>query len=385
MVKVALFTSFGPDGGGGAVNLRSWLDHLPDLDVTWFHLGPPARLWPNCVSLGPPLVGGQLAGDLVRTPAMWLGLLGGAIDRIAERVLAHRADRHWVVAMDEGVPLGTRLLQRASAVPLHVSIQDDQEHGMYGRSRRYRMLARLTRAPVRRLLRAARSVDVTSTEMADYYRTQLGLRSTVLHPIVAGPAPTPGALAVTRDPRRLTMGHIGSVYSGGELETMIEGLKRAAAVAGREPAAVFIGLLPRYHALVARAGIAVELPSHLEERDAVPALARCDFVYAMYPFDRASDVFRRTSLPTKLTTYVQTGRPILAHAPAESTLARIVGRFAVGAACERNDPGALAQGIASLLAQSIAPARFGTLRETFYAIDNAHKLSALLRYGDVTP
>lgn len=383
-MKVGLFTSFSPEVGGGAVILHTLQAHFRDCEVTWFHLGPPARDRAHCVSLGAPIIGGCLAADLIRTPAMWLGARRGAIDRIADRILAARCERHWVVAMDEGVMIGSQLVRRAPDVPLHVSIHDDQEFGMYGRSRRYRAMARLTRRPVRRLLKLARSVDVVSNEMGKYYRETIGLQTNVVGPVVAGEAPATLALSASRDPRRLTVGHIGAIYSAEELELMLAALQRAAKAIQRQPAAVFVGLLPRYREIVERSGIVAEMPERLAETEAVPQLARCDFMYAMYPFGPPSAVFMRTSLPTKLTTYVQVGRPVLAHAPSESTLVRTVERFGIGVVCTRNTTEALEQAIKITAATECPPARFGELRKTYYGVENAWRMEALLRLGLAT-
>jgi len=377
-MNVALFTCFSPDTGGGAVNLRTWLAHLPGVEVTWFHLGPAVPHLPHCVSLGPRLIGGPLPADFLQTPALWLGRSAG-VEPLAQRILAGGFDRHWVVAMDEGVAVGLRLLELAPAVPLHVSVHDDQEHGMYTRSRRYRFLARVTRSPVRRLLLGARSVDTTSDEMADYYRDRLGLRSTVVHPIlsraagVASPAP--------RDAAALTVGHIGSIYAATEFRRFLAAFRATADQLGRAPRGVFIGLLPRYRRLVGDAGVRGEFLMDVPEPDAVPCLARCDFVYAMYPFDRASRVFTRTSLPTKLSTYAQVGRPILAHAPADSTLARAITRFGTGTVADRNSTATLQTAIRQLAHADVAPAKFVAWQSAWYGPDNATRLRALLENG----
>jgi hypothetical protein len=376
-VRVALFTSFHPDTGGGAVNLRTLLAHLPRFEVTWFHLGPEANVGLRTESLGERILGRSLAADVVRGTALWLRGRDRRIDAIVERILAARCERHWVVAMDEGIPVGLQLAERAPAVPLHVSVHDDQEHGMYGRSRRYRPFARLTRAPVQRLWRGARSVDVTSDEMADYYRRRLGRTSTVIHPVVSG---TPQPASAPRAPGQLTVGHIGSIYSARELAAFLDAFRATAVRAGRVPVARFIGLLPRYHGLVQRSGVAAELLPHCEESAAVERLRACDFVYAMYPFDRASRVFVRTSLPTKLTTYVRAGRPILAHAPADSTLAAVVRRFGLGPVCARNERTALIPAIAAASGE-VPAARFAALADAFYGTDNARRLAALLENG----
>lgn len=379
-MKIALFTCFRPDTGGGAVNLRTLLAALPELDVTWFHLGAPVEIGVRTVSLGARAIGGNLIADLARSPTLWLGR-SGVIETWARQIADGGFDRHWVVAMDEGVLVGRRLAEIAPAVPLHVSVHDDQEHGMFGRSRRYRFIARLTRGPVRQMLRAARSVDVTSDEMRAYYGEKLQLSSTVLHPVideVAEPA-THGASA--RDAARLTLGHIGAIYSPREFSAALAAHVRVAATLRCKPAAVFVGLLPRYRPLVERAGIAAEFWDHLPEPAARRELSRADYLYAMYPFDRASRIFVTTSLPTKLSTYAQIARPLLAHAPADSTLARVVERYALGALCPHGDGPELERAIAQAAASAANLAGFARLRAEFYGRDNAERLRALLLPG----
>jgi hypothetical protein len=53
----------------------------------------------------------------------------------------------------------------------------------------------------------------------------------------------------------------------------------------------------------------------------------------MYPDSSRYELFRRTSQPMKLSTYVQAQRPIFAHAPEDSTLAAAVRKYRIGYVC----------------------------------------------------
>ena len=76
--------------------------------------------------------------------------------------------------------------------------------------------------------------------------------------------------------------------------------------------------------------VAVEYTGHIDEPEAVRHLQRCFLLYLNYPFPTIHVVRRQTSFPTKLSTYVQAARPLLIHAPADSsvTLARAMTGYA---------------------------------------------------------
>ena len=107
---------------------------------------------------------------------------------------------------------------------------------------------------------------------------------------------------------------------------------------------------------------AFESHGDLLERDALSVLATCDFVYAMYPEGFRFQGFRRTSLPMKLSTYVQAQRPIFAHAPSDSSLAWIVGKYRLGAVCTTNDESELRNALHTLLQKEVPRAHFEEVR-----------------------
>ena len=67
-------------------------------------------------------------------------------------------------------------------------------------------------------------------------------------------------------------------------------------------------------------------------------LRRCFALYLNYPFGRRDAVLRQTSFPTKLSTYVQAARPLLIHAPADSSTAPLIGPDGYATAWSDLDP-----------------------------------------------
>ena len=108
-------------------------------------------------------------------------------------------------------------------------------------------------------------------------------------------------------------------------------------------------------------------------------LSECDLVYAMYPFRRNAAMFRRTSLPTKLSTYVQAARPIFAHTPADSSLAEAVVRFDVGKVCHAPAGESLTTVLEKILQTSWSRHAFDRLRESYYGYHNVERMEAFLK------
>ncbi len=66
--------------------------------------------------------------------------------------------------------------------------------------------------------------------------------------------------------------------------------------------------------------VEVEHTGHIDEPEAIRHLQDCFLQYLNYPFPAIHAVRRQTSFPTKLSTYVKSARPILIHAPADSSV-----------------------------------------------------------------
>lgn len=86
------------------------------------------------------------------------------------------------------------------------------------------------------------------------------------------------------------------------------------------------------------------------EQQVVEQLQQCSFVYSMYPFGPRYRIFRETSQPTKMSTYLMAARPIFVHCPQGSSVIDMMSRFRLGVCVTSPDQNALVEGIRHILA-----------------------------------
>jgi hypothetical protein len=320
-----LVTDFAPDaGGGGAVILRSLLDSPDRRRLVWaspsLDSALPSGLGDDTAVLG---ASHRFSAWLRRRSVTIDSLLAGALaDEITALALRRKARALWIVMHGAMVHVAARLLKRQTSLPVHLSVHDDPPFGVSMLSRRHLGLVPLVARDLRFALSRARSVDVISQGMSNRYHSRYGLDSIVVHRGMAGPvtASTHHDLAYG-----LEIGVLGNTYGYRQLLVLARALEYAAGRA-RLPARLVVVGGDGYGArLQAHLGgrLQVEVTGHLDESTAVDRLSRCFLLYLNYPFSRRSAVLRRTSFPTKLSTYLLAARPLLAHAPSDSSIASL--------------------------------------------------------------
>jgi len=372
-LRIALFTPFSPEIGGGSAQLRCHLRYLPNLNVQWYYLAPQPAVHPqnNWKWLGPRLLPGEILWDLSARS----GFLPGTKSRVRQLVSQMDADLYWVVGHYEGISVAAEL--QAQNKEVHVTVHDDP-FGTWIRSDRYKWFRPLLLRIFPRILRNAKNVDVTSWGMRNLYRQEYGVNcfSVYFH------VPELPALAASPEPGKLTIGHIGTLYHPEPFRRFLAACQSIAAQRQLSLRIVRIGASPEMDVFARENPSLFESLGDLSEESALPLLASCDFFYAMYPPDDRYERFRRTSLPIKLSSYVQAGRPIFAHAPADSTLARIVSSYAAGQVCSSQDECEIAHRISELLAAPLVHENLEALRKDLMGIEQVRQLGAALRGED---
>jgi hypothetical protein len=320
------------------------------------------------------MAGGRIWRDLGRSVALWSGVPTRSLRRVLSALRSRGTDKYWVVGANEGIVVARALAREGARV--HLTIQDDLPDGVFARSQRYRFLPPLVRPTFEATLRQVASVDVTSDGMQSYYRQRLGLSSVVVHPFVSAlPPPTP-----SHPPDgELVVGHLGSIYAADDWRSFVRALEAVAKRTNRKPKMIMIGLAPKFRPVAAEFRDTISLIDDLPEPEAVSRLGRCHFLYAMYPFDPRSDVFRRTSLPTKITSYLKCRRPVFAHSPAGSTLLDIVDRHGLGVGCTSMSSGEIQDRIVECAALRLPDETYERARRDTYGTGNVERLSACLR------
>jgi hypothetical protein len=348
---VALFTPFSPAVGAGSVIFRSIIPHLAGADVRWFYLsGSPAEA--SCAShLGPGIMGGPPVQDAVNTLRLFALQTHPKIDRYVRAILDWSPDIAWVNSMNEGILVGKKLLD-AGVPHLHVSVHDDPA-GLALKSRRYRHLASLFDRRNSELLRRAHSVDVVSNKMRDYYRRRFGVDAGVVYRYIHNfqlPA-SRSAQASAADGSIVHIGHVGNFYSQPEAFAFVKALRSLAASDGIQfHLTNYGGVTPMTAALQNEFPKLVENAGGLPENDVILRLQRTAFVYSMYSFYPRHRLFRETSQPAKMSTYLMAGRPILAHCPEGSSIIDMLTIFKLGVCVPTMKQQGLIDGIRRILA-----------------------------------
>lgn len=324
-----LLTDYPPDfGGGGAVILRSLLSLRDYPRLVWATFGAGGR---------------DVRADGLRvvtigsrgwpwTPGKRSTVLDSTVHaaRLAEGVVSvaheHNAAGVWSVLHNAVVPVTAALLKR-SELPVHCTVHDDPAFATALRSRRSLLLTPWIEHTLRESLTHCRSVDVIGEGMAARYHKRFGVPSVVVHRGLD--APVQRSQPYDRDAYGLRVGVLGNTYGHHQLDTLSRALAETSRMVGVKATLTIIGggsaRVSRYR------DVELEKLGHLDEPSAVAVLRTCYLQYLNYPFGWRERVLRQTSFPTKLTTYVQSARPLLLHAPPDSSTSslRAFGRYAV--------------------------------------------------------
>lgn len=183
-------------------------------------------------------------------------------------------------------------------------------------------------------MRSARSVDVISDGMRDFYHGKFGVESVVVYRYVPR-LPRIKDHAIGKDV--IKVGHIGIVYDAIQFRQFVEALRACGRDLGVPIKLVKIGRSREFEEVQKDYPDLVEDLGELPEEAAIEELSRCNFLYCMYPDSPRYERFRTTSRPMKLSTYIQAQRPIFAHTPDDSTLAAAVRKYRIGHVCPSLD------------------------------------------------
>ena len=214
-MRIALFTPFSPEIGGGSAQLRSHLAQMPDLDVEWYYLSNVPVQGEHRRWLGKPISPWQFASDLSARS----GFLPGSTKRVRGIVRGIKADLYWVVAHYEGISVAAELVSMGK--PVHLTVHDEPL-AMLIVSRRFRPLWPLMSRTFSQVLRAAKSVDVTSTTMRDYFKLKYDVDSFALYKYL----PELPIVDPRLSEKTLKVGHIGKLYHSGTFRQVCCGLRK---------------------------------------------------------------------------------------------------------------------------------------------------------------
>ncbi len=227
------------------------------------------------------------------------------------------------------LPPGCELLLQVWDDPRHLAQQRRLD-----RLARQRVLGRFTR-----LLRRASRTAVICEEMQSAYQALHPGRYPIIR--LSSDATPPQALADPSSASEFRIGLSGSMYCPSAWKTLQQALDHLG------------WRLDQRQVVLVVAGGRIEFSSREAAEcrfygwrppEEIQLLMRdCDLLYLPQAFESGERLLSQLSFPTKLSTYIATGRPLLIHTPAYGSLARFAAEHGLGYITHSLSPGELAE------------------------------------------
>ncbi|MEB3168787.1 MAG: hypothetical protein VKK97_08655 [Synechococcaceae cyanobacterium] len=298
-------------------------------------------------------------------PASHLGLPGRALTGLANQ-LAFR--RHVRALVAEAVALGERhgaeavwaILDAPTSIamaepvartlgkPLIALVWDDAAH--LAQSLGLDRLA--TSTMLRHTARALKSADrcaVIGATMQRRYAEEHGTRSVILRHGLASSALQP-LRAHDNGESVFSIGFAGTMNAPCAFNALLAALESCDwQIAGRAIELRLVG--PRFDMRTNKPAL-FRSYGWRSVSDTIRILAGCDATYLPQPFGEDRRTMAELSFPTKLTTYLATGRPILLHAPPYASLPQYHQKQPLGLLCGSIEPAAIVAALEQLIFDS---------------------------------
>jgi glycosyltransferase involved in cell wall biosynthesis len=235
-------------------------------------------------------------------------------------------------------------------VPLYVTVWDDVQHII-----RYFVIDRLT---AKRLsdrfdlnLRRSSNRAVIGETMQAEYEAKYQTRSVILrHGLAPDRGPGNAGRGQCDD---LIIGFAGTMSARSAFDSLLATLDQNSwTLNGRR---VRLRLIGRRFVIQSNVERRIECLGWLPSvEDTVRSLSECNVTYMPQPFEEDWLPFSRLSFPTKLTTYLAAGAPVLVHSPKTASLPAFVARYPFGAWCGSLEAGDIKQALQKVLDPELA-------------------------------
>jgi len=371
-MKICLFTAHSPIGGGGAVILRSLVKHLPGSNITWKYISNQPTAGYEAGYMGTGFMDEGFISAITSTYKMLADQSCPQVDQLVKRLLTEDCDAYWIVSHNEGLRTALELTRVQKKRPVHLTIHDDWSGALAQRSLRYRFFSAIAAKLTLKTLKSVNSCDVISRGMKAYYESLGGKNLKVCHRYL--PLDTLGLKKNHQQTHEIKIGHIGSIYDQRDMFKFLFLIRAYAKIKDLPFSLHLWGFQMKGLKIPSALKAHIHFHQDLPEEAAIQELKKCSFVYAMYPMSKGMRTFTQTSLPTKLSTYVQTGLPIFGHGPSASTLSEFLRSTGTGSlwSCGHQSEGFKV--LKEVLEVPIGEERFRAARNQYFGEENLHVL-----------
>jgi hypothetical protein len=237
------------------------------------------------------------------------------------------------------VSVSTRL-----GIPLLTQVYDPPEWILRGQSTP-KMLQSIMLKNFGTAIKESRACATASWPMAEQYQKDYVTRTVAFLPSLDSRM----ALPPTKEPHsgnELVIGMAGQMYAGEEWKALISALDAVAwKIAGRK---VRIRLLGRWVSFNINGPLRIEYLGWQTQGNTIRLLSESDILYCPYGFSKSFESVARMSFPSKLTTYLAAGRPVLFHGPEYASPWEFLSSNDAGLGCHSNEQSDIIEALETL-------------------------------------
>jgi len=252
-----------------------------------------------------------------------------AATQIKQIVRSENIDLIWCVTNSSSIiSLMDHLLEEIST-PVVTMVWDTPQHFVLGQHLD-RLTAQILKHRFAQVLHKSERVSVTGSAMQRVFWRDYGIDSvSIVHGINrdlwhAG-------LASPRVSNELIIVFAGSLYAKREWNALLDAVETTNAIIAKRRVVIrYFGQFPRTGV---RKAPFVEFMGTLPPDVTLRALSGADIAYLPYWFDEKYSYVVRTSFPSKLSTYLAAGLPVLYHGPKDSSPTEFFSVYPVGLCC----------------------------------------------------
>lgn len=257
----------------------------------------------------------------------------------------HNAGLVWAILHEPAITLAAAEVADRLALPLVATVWDPPEYVI----RRYGA----DRFTLRRIMEAfgkavsrSRMCGVMSEAMGRDYQKRYGAKTVVMRLGIRDsdrhfPRPKP------RRDGEATIGFCGDLYAEDEWQAFLRALVSSGfRVADRE---IHLRIIGGKALLRSPVPMRAEYLGRRSGDEAIRLLAEADIAYVPYWLDPAYSIAARESFPTKISTALAAGTPVMFHGPSESSVTDLMRQYPIGVSCASHDPSAILKAVSDLL------------------------------------
>jgi glycosyltransferase involved in cell wall biosynthesis len=328
----------------GEIFLRTLAAHYPDDRLCRFVLMPKWGSWNSPDWLGFPIMatasirqypyrrfGDTLGRSTALIASQYARVIHAraVIDRAVSFGRAQKVEQVWAVLNHPQVIYSARHVAAALGVPLVVLVWDPPERLADALQVDPWTKSRIC-SDFARTIASSERVGVVSEGMRQEYRRRFDIESIV---VMQG-MDSSWVRAPAQDfahPGRFTIGFAGSLYAFDEFKALVSALCTCGWRLGDRE--VTVRVLGRSLQLSSSHGVRIEWLGWRPLLEVIEALSQADVCYVPYWFDEAHRLAARLCFPSKIATYLASGRPLYVHAPEGTSPVEFVKRYRVGLCC----------------------------------------------------